>query len=66
MPLNFTRTALLLAVLTTIFVGMGNLVAGPVGMIVAFVASPLQPMREGPQMLARLGRHRGFSVRCRS
>lgn len=37
MPLNFARTALLLAVLTAIFVGLGHLIGGPTGMIIAFV-----------------------------
>ena len=36
MPLNFARTALLLALLTAIFVAMGALVGGHTGMLVAF------------------------------
>lgn len=39
MPLNFMRTAMLLALLTAIFVGMGHLIAGPTGMIIAFVVA---------------------------
>jgi heat shock protein HtpX len=37
MPMNFTRTALLLAVLTGIFVTMGALLGGQGGMIFAFI-----------------------------
>jgi heat shock protein HtpX len=37
MPLNFARTALLLAVLTAIFVAMGALVGGRSGMFIAFL-----------------------------
>jgi heat shock protein HtpX len=37
MPLNFARTALLLAVLTAIFVAMGALVGGKGGMFIAFL-----------------------------
>lgn len=37
MPMNFTRTALLLAVLTGIFVMMGAIVGGQTGMVIAFV-----------------------------
>ena len=37
MPLNFARTAFLLALLTAIFVAMGALIGGHTGMIVAFV-----------------------------
>jgi heat shock protein HtpX len=37
MPLNFARTALLLAVLTAIFVAMGALVGGRGGMFIAFL-----------------------------
>ena len=36
MPMNFTRTALLLAVLTGIFVMMGAVVGGQTGMVIAF------------------------------
>jgi heat shock protein HtpX len=37
MPMNYTRTALLLALLTAIFVAMGAVIGGPTGMVVAFV-----------------------------
>ncbi len=37
MPMNYTRTALLLFVLTAIFVAMGAVVGGKGGMVVAFV-----------------------------
>lgn len=37
MPMNFTRTALLLAVLTAIFVSLGALLGGYGGMLIAFV-----------------------------
>jgi heat shock protein HtpX len=37
MPMNFTRTALLLAALTGIFVMMGAIVGGQAGMVIAFV-----------------------------
>jgi heat shock protein HtpX len=37
MPMNYTKTALLLVALTAIFVAMGNVVGGTGGMIVAFV-----------------------------
>ncbi len=37
MPLNYAKTALLLALLTAIFVAMGALVGGHSGMLVAFV-----------------------------
>lgn len=37
MPMNYTRTALLLAILTAIFLLVGAAVAGKTGMIVAFV-----------------------------
>ena len=36
MPMNFTRTAFLLAVLTAIFVAMGALIGGQGGMLIAF------------------------------
>ena len=39
MPMNYTRTGLLLIVLTGIFVTMGALVAGQTGMMIAFVAA---------------------------
>ncbi|RTL68936.1 MAG: zinc metalloprotease HtpX [Hyphomicrobiales bacterium] len=39
MPLNFARTALLLAALTGIFVAVGGLVGGKGGMIVAFIVA---------------------------
>lgn len=37
MPLNFTKTALLLAAMTLIFVSMGAVVGGETGLIIAFV-----------------------------
>ena len=37
MSTNFAKTALLLGLLTLIFVGMGSLVGGTTGMLVAFV-----------------------------
>lgn len=37
MPMNYTRTALLLVALTAIFVAMGNLIGGTQGMVIAFV-----------------------------
>ena len=37
MPMNFTRTALLLATLTAIFLAMGSVVGGETGLIIAFV-----------------------------
>ena len=37
MPLNFTKTALLLAILTAIFAAMGSVVGGETGLIVAFL-----------------------------
>ncbi len=37
MPLNFTKTALLLAILTAIFVAMGSAVGGESGLVIAFV-----------------------------
>lgn len=39
MPMNFTKTALLLAVLTAIFAAMGGFVGGEAGLIVAFLAA---------------------------
>lgn len=39
MPMNYTRTGLLLVVLTAIFVAMGALVGGQAGMLIAFVAA---------------------------
>ena len=39
MPMNFTKTALLLALLTAIFVAMGSAVGGQNGLIVAFVVA---------------------------
>ena len=36
MPMNFTKTALLLAVLTGIFVAMGRVIGGQTGMVIAF------------------------------
>jgi heat shock protein HtpX len=39
MPLNFARTALLLAMLTGIFVAIGGLAGGRTGMVVAFIAA---------------------------
>src|ERR671939_770891 len=36
MPMNYARTAMLLAVLTAIFVAMGALIGGKGGMVVAF------------------------------
>ena len=37
MPTNFAKTALLLAVLTLIFVGMGSAIGGQQGMVLAFL-----------------------------
>ena len=37
MPTNFAKTALLLAVLTLIFVGMGSVIGGQQGMVLAFL-----------------------------
>lgn len=37
MPTNFARTALLLALLTLIFVGMGSVIGGRDGMVLAFI-----------------------------
>ncbi len=39
MPLNYAKTALLLALLTAIFVAMGAVVGGRTGMVIAFVAA---------------------------
>lgn len=39
MPMNYARTALLLAVLTAIFVALGAAVGGKSGLVVAFVAA---------------------------
>ena len=39
MPLNYVKTAVLLAVLTAVFVGLGYIVGGPVGMVIAFVVA---------------------------
>jgi heat shock protein HtpX len=39
MPLNFAKTAVLLAALTGIFVALGGLVGGQTGMVIAFVLS---------------------------
>lgn len=39
MPLNYAKTALLLVVLTGIFVAMGGVVGGRTGMIIAFVVA---------------------------
>ncbi len=39
MPMNFSKTALLLAVLTGIFVAMGWLMGGPGGMLIAFLVA---------------------------
>lgn len=39
MPINYARTALLLAVMTAIFVALGAAVGGPAGLVVAFVAA---------------------------
>ena len=37
MPMNYTKTALLLAILTAIFVAMGSVIGGQTGLVVAFV-----------------------------
>ncbi len=37
MPMNYAKTALLLVVLTAIFVVMGNIVGGTQGMVIAFI-----------------------------
>ncbi len=37
MPLNYMRTAMLLAFLSAIFVAMGYLIGGPTGIVIAFV-----------------------------
>ncbi len=39
MPLNYMKTAVLLAVLTAVFVGLGYVIGGPVGMVIAFVVA---------------------------
>ncbi len=39
MPLNFARTAMLLALLTAIFVAIGGLAGGKTGMVIAFVVA---------------------------
>lgn len=39
MPMNYAKTAMLLALLTAIFVGMGALVGGQAGMVIAFVVA---------------------------
>lgn len=39
MPLNYAKTAMLLVILTAIFVALGAAVAGKTGMVVAFVAA---------------------------
>lgn len=39
MPMNYAKTAMLLVVMTGIFVAMGAVVGGQVGMLVAFVAA---------------------------
>jgi len=39
MPLNYVKTAMLLAVLTAIFVGMGALIGGQSGMVIAFLVA---------------------------
>ncbi len=39
MPMNYARTALLLAALTAIFVAMGAAIGGQQGMVIAFVAA---------------------------
>lgn len=44
MPMNFARTALLLAMMTGIFVTMGYLVGGPQGMVLAFGAALVMNM----------------------
>jgi heat shock protein HtpX len=37
--MNWTKTALLLAVMTSLFVGIGWLIGGPTGMVIAFVVA---------------------------
>ena len=37
MPMNYMKTAMLLAVLTTFFVALGGFVGGKSGMVIAFV-----------------------------
>jgi heat shock protein HtpX len=44
MPMNFAKTALLLAILTGIFVAMGALVGGEQGMVLAFMAALVMNM----------------------
>ena len=39
MPMNYAKTAMLLALLTAIFVGMGALVGGQSGMLIAFIVA---------------------------
>ena len=39
MPMNYARTALLLAMLTAIFVAMGALIGGQQGMLIAFAVA---------------------------
>jgi heat shock protein HtpX len=39
MPMNYAKTALLLAALTAIFVAMGAAVGGQTGLVVAFIAA---------------------------
>ncbi len=39
MPMNYTRTALLLVALTAIFVAMGNVIGGTQGMVIAFAVA---------------------------
>ncbi len=39
MPLNYMKTAVLLAVLTAVFVGLGYMIGGPIGMVIAFVVA---------------------------
>lgn len=44
MPMNFTKTAVLLAMLTAILVAMGALVGGQQGMVIAFMAALVMNM----------------------
>ena len=37
MPMNYMKTAMLLAALTALFVALGGLVGGKSGMVIAFV-----------------------------
>ena len=37
--MNWTKTALLLAVMTSLFVGIGWLIGGATGMVIAFVVA---------------------------